>query len=409
VKRTIGIIIAAVLLVVLLIVVIISNMRSFSGDEDLHLEKQTFSYKDKDPGGCYVMYESLPSFYDGGHPSVVSKPFAASAEKDQTLARGEGVIYYLVTNKLYTTVEDVDAMIEFVNRGNQLFIAAVDIDSILISRLYTKISEVYSTSIFEKPHSEEHFVNRALAPDSVYARDSIVDGRYFTLLDTSKTTILGTDRRHRANFVRINIGKGQVFLLLQPSILTNYFLMHKQNLGSLEKEVGYTYGYSSVYWDEFYKYNQYPHAGGFSQWSVLMRYPALRWALWLMVALLLLYAIFESKRRQRIIPEKEVLTNNSLEFVEALGQLYYQRHDNTNLARKITLQWLEFVRTKYYLNTNVLSDEFIRRLSHKAGVPLADVEAIIDSIHFLQLADKLTDAYLKEFYSKIQAFYLNTK
>jgi len=384
-------------------------LRSLSKDDDLHLEKQTFSYKDKDPGGCYVMFESLPSLYDGGHPSVVSKPFAASAKKDATLRSGEGVIYYLVANRLFTTVEDVDSMIEFVNRGNQLFIASVDLDSILLSRLYTKVSEHYSSNVFGKLRSEEHFVNPALAPDTVYARDSIVDGRYFSLLDTARTTILGTDRMNRANFVRINVGRGQVFLLLQPSVLTNYFLLYKKNIGLLEKMAGYTYGYSSVYWDEFYKYHQYPQQGEFSQWSVLMRYPALRWALWLLVALLLLYALFESKRRQRIIPDKEVLTNNSLEFVEALGQLYYQQHDNVNLAGKITLQWQEFIRTKYYLNTNPMDDEFIHRLSHKAGMPLADVEAIIDSIHFIQNADKMSDASLKSFYSKIQAFYLNTK
>lgn len=377
--------------------------------EDLRLDIQTFSNKDKDPGGCYVMFESLPSLYDGGHPSVVSKPFAASTKKDVNLRSGEGIIYYLITRRLFTTVEDVDAMIEFVNRGNQLFVAAVDMDSILISRLYTRVSDGNSSNIFAKTRAEEHFVNPALAPDTVYARDSIADGRYFTLLDTARTTILGTDSRHRANFIRINVGKGQVFLLLQPSVLTNYFLMYKNNLSFLEKAAGYTYGYSSVYWDEFYKYNQRPRKGEFSEWSVLMRYPALRWALWLMVLLLLLYALFESKRRQRIIPDKVVLTNNSLEFVEALGQLYYQQHDNVNLARKITLQWQEFIRTKYYLNTNNMDDEFIHRLSHKAGVPLNDVEAIIDSIHFILVADKISDASLKDFYSKIQAFYLNTK
>lgn len=382
-------------------------MQAFSQDEDLHLEKQTFSYKDKVPGGCYVMFESLPSFYDGEHPNVVSKPFAATAKKDINLRTGEGILYYLVTNRLFTTPEDVDSMIEFVNRGNQLFVAATDMDSAFISRLYTKVSD--NLDFFAKPHAEERYVNHALTPDTVYARDSIKGGRYFSLLDTARTTILGTDNNHRANFVRINVGKGQVFLLLQPSILTNYFLMYKHNLGSLEKIAAYTYGYSTVYWDEFYKYHQYPQEGDFSQWSVLMRYPALRWALWLLVLLLLLYAIFESKRRQRIIPDKVVLTNNSLEFVEALGQLYYQQHDNVNLARKIIMQWLEFIRTKYYLNTNAIDDEFIRRLSHKAGMPLADVEAIIDSIHFIQLADKITDTYLKEFYSKIQAFYLNTK
>ncbi|WP_343668256.1 DUF4350 domain-containing protein [Chitinophaga sp.] len=382
-------------------------MQSLSRDEGLHLEKQSFSYKDKDPGGCYVMFESLSSFYDGEHPNVVSKPFAASAKRDINLRTGEGILYYLVANRLFTTAEDVDSMIEFVNRGNQLFVAATDLDSAFISRLYTKVSG--DVNFFAKPHAEEHYVNHALMPDTVYARDSIVGGRYFTLLDTPRTTILGTDSKFRANFVRINVGRGQVFLLLQPSILTNYFLMYKHNLSSLEKQAAYTYGYSTVYWDEFYKYHQYPQEGEFSQWSVLMRYPALRWALWLLVLLMLLYAIFESKRRQRIIPDKVVLTNNSLEFVEALGQLYYQQHDNVNLARKIIMQWLEFIRTKYYLNTNAINDEFIRRLSHKAGVPLAEVEAIIDSIHFIQLADKITDAYLKEFYSKIQAFYLNTK
>ncbi|WP_440133225.1 DUF4350 domain-containing protein [Chitinophaga sancti] len=384
-------------------------MQSLSWDKDLQLEKQTFSNKDKDPGGCYVMFESLPSFYDGGHPSVVSKPFALSAKKDATLRSGEGVIYYLVAKRLFTTVEDVDSMMEFVNRGNQLFIASIDLDSVLLSRLYTKMADRYPSNIFGRLRTEEHFVNPALAPDTVYARDSIPEGRYFTRLDTARTTILGTDRWNRPNFVRIEVGKGQVFLLLQPSMLTNYFLMYKKNLNSLEKVAAYTYGYSAVYWDEFYKYHEYPQKGEFSQWSVLMRYPALRWALWLLVLLMLLYALFESKRRQRIIPDKEVLTNNSLEFVEALGQLYYQQHNNVNLVRKITLQWQEFIRTKYYLNTNSMDDEFIRRLSHKAGVPLAEVEGIIDSIHFILLADKVSDATLKDFYSKIQAFYLNTK
>lgn len=384
-------------------------INSSSPDQDLHLEKQTFSYKDKKPGGCYVMFESLPSFYEGERPSVVSRPFAAAAKKDINLKSGEGIVYFLVANILYTTVEDVDSMIEFVNRGNQLFIAVTDVDSVFQSRLYTKIADGSDLDIFTNPRAEQHYVNHALAPDTMYARDSIVKGRYFTLLDTPRTTILGTDKQHRPNFISINVGKGKVFFLLQPSTLTNYFLVYKNNIGSLEKQVAYTYGYSTVYWDEFYKYQKTPQRGDFNQWSVLMRYPALRWALWLLVLLVLLYAIFESKRRQRIIPEKVLLTNNSLEFVEALGQLYYQQHDNVNLARKIIMQWLEFIRTRYYLNTNAINDEFIRRLAHKSGIPLEEVESIIDAIHFIQLADKITDAYLQDFYNKIQAFYLNTK
>jgi hypothetical protein len=402
--RTTAIIIVSAILLLFIVIIAGIAFESSSPDQDLHLERQTFSYKDKQPGGCYVMFESLPSFYDGERPSVVSKPFAATAKKDINLRSGEGIIYFLVADVLYTTVEDVDSMIEFVNRGNQLFIAVNDVDSVFQSRLYTKVAKEY-----RNVRAEQHYVNPALAPDTMYVRDSIAEGRYFTLLDTPRTTILGTDNAHRPNFISINVGKGKVFFLLQPSTLTNYFLVYKNNIGSLEKQAAYTYGYSTVYWDEFYKYQKAPQRGDFSEWSVLMRYPALRWALWLLVLLVLVYAIFESKRRQRIIPDKVLLTNNSLEFVDALGQLYYQQHDNVNLARKIIMQWLEFIRARYYLNTNAINDDFIRRLAHKSGMPLEEVESIIDAIHFIQLADKITDTYLQDFYSKIQAFYLNTK
>jgi hypothetical protein len=140
-----------------------------------------------------------------------------------------------------------------------------------------------------------------------------------------------------------------------------------------------------------------------------MRYPAMRWALWLAILLLIIYIIFEGKRRQRIIPDKPVITNNSLEFVNALGQLYYQQHDNANLGRKIIQQWLEFIRTRFYMNTNYLNDTFINTLSHKSGIPVDAVREIMDSIHHIQLADQVSDDFLNTFYKNIQAFYLNTK
>lgn len=179
---------------------------------------------------------------------------------------------------------------------------------------------------------------------------------------------------------------------------------------SLERQLAYTNLYMDhVYWDEFYKYQSFRQSGDFSEWQVLMRYPAMRWALWLAVALLLIYLLFESKRRQRIIPEKPILINNSLEFVDALGQLYYQQHDNRNLAQKIILQWQEFIRTRYYLNTNTLDAAFADALSRKAVMPLEQVNDILKSIQEVQSGYTVTDEYLQRFYKNIQAFYLNTK
>lgn len=376
--------------------------------DENELEKQSFSYKDKSPGGCYAMYTAMSHLYDYSlKPHVVTKSFARTYSKDATFSSGNYILYVVVADKLYTSADDVRDMISFAAAGNQLFIAANEADSALLEQLSITTKPF---GLFADKVANQHYVNSYLAPDTAFKREGIKGGSYVATMDTSRTTILGTDDLRRPNFVKIEVGNGDVFLLLQPSSLTNYFLMHQRNIVSLERELSYTsYYIDHLYWDEFYKYQRTRQSSDFSEWQVLMRYPAMRWALWLIVLLLLLYVFFESKRRQRIIPEKQLLTNNSLEFVDALGQLYYQQHDNRNLAHKIVLQWLEFVRTRYYLNTNVLDNIFAEALSRKAGMPVEQVKAIIQHISEVQLAYSVSDQELQLFYKNIQAFYLNTK
>lgn len=377
--------------------------------DERELVRQSFGHKDKSPGGCYVMFRALSHlFYYDIRPQVVTKPFSRTYNKDATLSSEDYNLYILVADKLYTSAEDALNMVRFAARGNQLFIATNQPDSLLLYQLGLSVAD---EGIFQSfTNASQRYVNTHLAPDTAFSRKGIRGGSFVVRMDTSHTTILGTDAFRRPNFVRVGVGGGAVFLLLQPSTLTNYFLVHSRNMVSLERQLAYTNLYTDhVYWDEFYKYQHYRQSSDFSEWQVLMRYPAMRWALWLAVALLLIYMLFESKRRQRIIPDKPLLVNNSLEFVDALGQLYYQQHNNRNLTQKIILQWQELVRTRYYLNTNVLDTAFAEALSRKALVPVQHVLEIINSIHEIQSGHEVSDEYLKGFYKNIQAFYLNTK
>lgn len=374
----------------------------------MDLFRQSFSYKDKKPGGCYVAFNSLQHLFNGESLKVMTKPFTRAYKKNDYLNKGEGSLYILVADKLYATSTDIEDMLRFVSAGNQLFIAVNKPDSTLSVRLSLEV-ENSRDKVLSIPFSEQHYVNPYVGPDTVFSRKGIYEGHYFSAMDTSNTTILSTNRRQQPNFVRVNYGKGNVFMLLNPSSLTNYFLMHGNNIVSLERQIAYTYDTpSGVYWDEYYKYLTTAQSD-FSEWQVLMRYPAMRWALWLFVALLLLYVLFESKRRQRIIPDKPVLANNSLEFVETLGQLYYQQGNNRNLAQKMTLHWTEYVRTRFYLSTQHLNSAFIDTLTRKSGQPYDTVRGIVESIHHIQLSDQLSDADLQQFYNSIHQFYLNTK
>jgi hypothetical protein len=394
-----------VLLCVILLVLAGNQSRNNAEKQDL--SRQTFSYKDKLPGGCYAAYNCLQQLYNGESLKVMTKPFTRTYKKNDYLNKGEGSLYILVSDKLYASQQDIEDMLQFASAGNQLFIAVNEPDSILRERLDFAVSSRGMS--FKMTGSGQRYVNPYFGEDTSFSREGIYEGRYFTRLDTANMTILGTNADQQPNFVRVTYGKGNVFLLLNPSSFTNYFLMHRSNVASLEKQIAYTYDKpSGVYWDEYYKYLNGPQ-GDFSEWQVLMRYPSMRWALWLFVALLLLYVLFESKRRQRIIPDKPVLTNNSLEFVETLGQLYYQQGNNRNLAQKMTLHWTEYVRTRFYLGTQHLNAAFVDTLARKSGQPYDIVREIVESIHHIQLSDQLSDADLQKFYRSIHQFYLNTK
>jgi hypothetical protein len=253
----------------------------------------------------------------------------------------------------------------------------------------------------------QSFINQGFAPDTFFSAKGIAMVNRLDKTDTAITTILGTNVLHEPNFFRINAGNGHLFVLLNPMTWTNNFLLEKKNIKALENQMAYLPQYpKNVYWDEYYKHLRYRQRGDFSNWQVLMRHPALKWALWLAVLLLLLYVLFEGKRRQRLIPPKPALTNTSLEFAETLGRLYYLHHDNSNLARKMIQHLLEYIRNHYYLNTSQLNDEFVLLLSRKSGHPQEAVDEMFRQVHALRLAGSVSDSELQHFYNSIYQFYL---
>jgi hypothetical protein len=206
------------------------------------------------------------------------------------------------------------------------------------------------------------------------------------------------------NFIRFGLGKGHLTLHAAPLVLSNYFLLQSNNYEYLSA-IWQTLpdNINRVYWNDYYKRN-----ADTSGLSVLWRYPATRLALLLAIFALLMYVLFESKRKQRIIPVIEPLKNDSVSFVETVGRLYYNKGNHANLAGKMTQQFLEWVRMHYFLNTNLLNEYFIEQLIIKSGQREAVVRELMQMIHEIKLGDaKIDDAYLYKLYNTIQDFYKN--
>lgn len=407
-NRTTYIIIGVVLLLVILLAVV--GKKGVLNDDRLStkMEKSSFSSKDKKAGGAYAAFKTLPELFDRHSIQVVTKPFATTYAKESEL-RYAGNNYILVANELFTTEKDVESMMEYVSIGNYLLLSVNKIDPLLAKKLKCKVVEGanYQPGV---PTKVQAYNDTSVPLDTSYYYSGMIAASYFSAIDTAYTKILGANFKGKPNFIRVVHGRGCFLISLNPYTFTNYFLLDQDNIEALETQLSYIPGdASNIYWDDFYSHQESAQSGDFSEWQVLMRYPSMRWALWLAVLLLLLYVLFEGKRRQRIIPEKPVLANNSLEFVDAIGQLYYQQHDNFNLAHKMTLHLLEYIRTRYYLNTNHLNAQFIEALSKKAAMPENEIRELINTVHHIQLAGQVSDEQLQDYYQRIQHFYLNTK
>ena len=116
----------------------------------------------------------------------------------------------------------------------------------------------------------------------------------------------------------------------------------------------------------------------------LLKRPPLRWAVYLMMLGVVLFMIFTARRHQRVIPIVEKPKNRSLEFIQLIGTLYYQRHDHADLVRKKFRFFAEEVRRNAGIDIGDVNqgDADCRALAEITGM---DVEKIKETIREIRL------------------------
>jgi hypothetical protein len=171
----------------------------------------------------------------------------------------------------------------------------------------------------------------------------------------------------------------------------------------------------NIYWDEYYK-NTNPNRrkgnndskeDNFSSLSVIRQHPPLLWAFWLGIIGLLLFILFNAKRKQRIINVVKPNINTTVNFTETVGRLYLQKKDNNHIAEKMITYFFEHIRNKYFINTSKIDDEFINSLSGKSGVPKETTQQLFSLIDRVHSGERVDDEMLVQLNIEIENFYKN--
>ncbi len=263
-------------------------------------------------------------------------------------------------------------------------------------------------------HVSMYFGNNYTAPAYGYYYFPFLNA--LTDYDTSFTKVLGTNEINKPNYIVLFEGKGRIYLHVAPRIFGNYFLLTGDNYIYFDNVISYLRSDpKNIYWDEYYK-NTDPGRrrnadnkddDNFSSLSVIRQHPPLLWAFWLTVAGLLLFILFNIKRKQRVIKTVKPNVNTTVNFTETVGRLYLQKKDNNHIAEKMITYFYEHIRNKYFISTVDINDEFINSLAGKSGVSKEDTQQLFFLIKEIQQEEKTEDLQLLKLNTKIENFLQN--
>jgi hypothetical protein len=357
---------------------------------------ETLSNRDKIPYGTYVLYHLLPGFFEGEPVRTVRQPTYSFWDE---LDPDEGFTNYISVSSSFDVDEaNLSALLEYARIGHQVFIAA----------------ELFGEG-FRDSLGFDTDVRFRVAPDSARLRLARPAGQgerpytyaaknaqaSFTLPDSSRATVLGTNDQGKPTFIRIPHGDGHFYLSSVPLAFSNYYLLRPHQAGYAARALSYL-PVQPTYWDEYQKGGRDEDESIF---RVLVRHEALSGAYYLALGSLLLFMLFESKRRQRAIPVREPPRNTTLDFVQVVGDLYYQHRNHKAIAEKKVTYLLEHIRTRYFEPTHDLGPDFRQRLAQKAGVPPEQVEELFRLVQQVQLAGEVSEKQLLQLNKAVEDFY----
>ena len=383
--------------------------------------RESYSHKDKKPFGAYIAYRQLEEMFYRNNVREEKKNFEDSWKS----MADTNCIYICLSQSLFTTDEDVDAIIGFVKEGNDAFFAVQQFDENLLEKLQCKTtwSGPANYSYALKPYDNTGLRMKVGGAEdaNLYQYFYIPFGYHFSTFNSANTRVLGVNQYGDPDFLVVFKGKGRIFIHCDPRAFSNYFLLQKNNYQYLQKAFGYLRPYPDhVYWNDYYvtihskeqarsRRNNGDDDANFSSMSEIMKHPALKAAFWLTLLLLVLYILFTMKRRQRVIEMVKPNENTTVTFTETIGRLYLQKKDNKNIADKMITYLNEYIRNKYFLNTNVVNTEFMSTLSRKSGVPFEKVETLYRSIQHAQQSPDINDYQLLSLNEQVQGFYKKTE
>ncbi|HEX2934659.1 MAG TPA: hypothetical protein VHO72_04845 [Bacteroidales bacterium] len=372
---------------------------------------ETYSYQSEQPYGLKLLYEALSSPRERKNFVIIKnspKPYLEGADSTS--------LFMFIGGQFITDSATCESMMNFVHRGNHVFISSIN----STHNLFQFLTNWEHPMIYYNYYSDS-VVNVVVPsiPDSVFKFNyRVVDkseSRHWygfeqpLLRDTLSKYGFESVSHIDSGLVdcfRIKYGKGWFIFHHNPVLLTNYYLAQEKGLSYVNALLS-SYSATKIYWDEFSKTSFTEASPKESPLRFILSEKSFRWAWYLLFVLITLFVVFNAKRKQAAIPLLPFNKNTTIEYVTAIATLHYQNKSLNYLADEMMKQFLAFVKHRYGISPNLDKSEIAKQLAPLSGIPYETLESLFK--RYLDVKYMPDVKYLIEFYKLTAYFYLNCK
>ena len=415
--------------------------------------KQTYDKKDKEPFGSYVFDDVLSSSINDY--TVVHKTFYQLFQDDSTRSSHA----FLLTEKnVNFTKTDIDYLYKIIHLGNQVMICLDNFHYLLQDTLHFGISYDRFYALLELNNVKDNvrdsifFGTDTQLPERIYkvlpqihpisikyrnlkdfqdyqeAEEKGESAEDWGTWDAAKTfeewkekeagekgevekgmetwdaakkrlpincdslEVLVWDNENKPLVIRAFIGKGELFIVTTPLMFTNFGMLDGSNASYIFRLLSYLKDKPLQRIEAYGDHDEKPQ----TPLRYVLSDASLRWAIYSILTLLLLFMALTAKRRQRIIPVLHAPPNRTLGFMQLISNLYYQKHDNMEILKMKYMYFCAEVKNLIgvELHERVPDETDYDRLVEKTGTEKEFISQILQNIRSAVLLGEVSDMQL---------------
>lgn len=339
--------------------------------------------------------------------------------------KGSGNLMVVVSPYFLPTQTEVDSILNFVENGNDLFVSAFTISSFFMNSAIALDSTDASFEFDDnfppeiKKGRQQFIIQKGDSTTTEgdiaysYPGAKITNVYGFFKKENYGKANLAYDDNNEVALISTPYGDGNIYINFCPIVLTNYFMLHRQNYSLFNEIYGLIEAADRpIIWDRFYEkhkiqrpdpeYDKEPGESYF--WKIVEEHPSLAWAVFTFFLGIGLFILVYSRPMQKpvaVIAEPE---NNSLAFVKAVAGLYWLKQDHKKIAEKISQHFYDYLATNYRLVHKEIIIDNLEKIATKTGRDQKEIIEILTTIEKVENSEKIDKKTLMSFYAKVHGF-----